>query len=112
MKKFVVHVLAEPRDERDEEFNRYYDEIHLDEVLATTGWQSAQRFKLAAQAGSECPLPYLASYEVEAESAQAVIDRLNATREQRQQSSALNKRTAGLWVYEVLTDKLTNEKQP
>ena len=46
-----------------------------------------------------CPLPYLAVYEVEADDASGVLNKLNATRGERLQSAALNKRTAGVWVF-------------
>ena len=97
--KHVVVVLTEPTAGRDEEYNTYYENLHLDEVLATTGWTSAQRFKLSAQQGMACPLPYLAFYEVEADDPNTILENLNATRGQRVQSDALNRKTAGAWVF-------------
>ncbi len=103
--KHVIVVLTEPVEGREAEYNDYYENLHLDEVLATTDCVSAQRFKLTAQQGAPCPLPYLAFYEVEAEDAQAALDRLNATRAQRVQSDALNRKTAGLWVFTAIGPK-------
>ena len=97
--KHVVVVLTEPTAGREAEYNDYYEKLHLDEVLATTGWRSAQRFKLTGEQGMKCPLPYLAIYEVEGGDAQSIITTLNATRGDRVQSDALNKRTAGVWVF-------------
>ena len=62
-KSFLVLVLTEPTHGAEDEFNDYYENTHLDEVIETTGWKSAQRFRLAGEAGESCPLPYLASYE-------------------------------------------------
>ena len=104
-RKHLVLILTEPTEGNEAEFNDYYENLHLDEVLKTTNLQSAQRFRLAGQAGEACPLPYLAVYETEAESAQAVLDDLNATRSQRQQSGALNKRTGRVWVFEEIGPK-------
>ena len=101
-KKHLVVVLTEPTDGREEEFNAYYEDLHLDEVLETTGWQSAQRFKLVDQAGRECPLPYLAVYEADAEDSSSILQTLNDTRSRRKQSDALNRRTAGAWVFEAI----------
>ena len=101
-KKHLVLILTEPTEGQEAEFNDYYENLHLREVLDTTVLQTAQRFKLAAEAGEGCPLPYLALYETEADDAQAVIDDLNATRSQRQQSGALNKRTGRVWVFEEI----------
>ena len=100
--KHVVVVLTEPTAGREDEYNEYYEHLHLDEVLATTAWQSAQRFKLSAQQGVACPQPYLAFYEVEAEDAASVLTTLNTTRSARVQSDALNKQTAGVWVFSEL----------
>ena len=97
--KHVVVVLTEPSAGREDEYNTYYEKQHIDEVLETTGWLSGQRFKLSAEQGMTCPLPYLAFYELEADDARAALDHLNATRGQRVQSEALNKRTAGVWVF-------------
>ena len=97
--KHVVVVLTEPTAGRTEEYNAYYENLHLDEVLATTGWTSAQRFKLSAQQGMGCPLPYLAIYEVEADDPKTILENLNATRGQRVQSDALNRKSAGAWVF-------------
>lgn len=99
-KKHLVLVLTEPTDGQSEEFDRYYEQDHIDEVLETTGWTSGQRFKLADEAGAACPLPYLALYEAWADDPKSVIKRMNDTREQRAQSKSLNKRTAGVWVFE------------
>ena len=97
--KHVVVVLTEPTTGREEEFNDYYENLHIDEVLATTGWLSGQRFKLSEETGTSCPLPYLAFYEVEADDASDVLATLNETRRDRVQSAALNRRTAAVWVF-------------
>ena len=97
--KHVVAVLTEPVPGRESEFNDYYENQHLDEVIASAGWTSAQRFKLVDEQGMPCPHPYLALYEVEADDSSDVLRTLNATRDQRVQSGALNRATAGVWVF-------------
>jgi hypothetical protein len=97
--KHLVAVLSEPREGHDAEYDKYYETLHLDEVLASTGWLSAQRFVLSDEAGAKCPLPYLALYEVEANDPATIIPTMDATRAQRQQSGSLNRRTAGVWVF-------------
>ena len=99
-KKHMVLVLSEPTEGQTEEFDRYYEQDHIDEVLATTGWSSGQRFRLADEVGAACPLPYLALYEAWSEDAASVLKTLSDTRDQRAQSKSLNKRTAGVWVFE------------
>lgn len=101
-KKQLVLVLSEPTEGNEEAFNRYYENLHLDEVLQTTGWKTAQRYKLVEQAGQKCPLPYLAVYEAESDEGKSAIATMDETRSQRQQSDALNRRTAGAWIFEAI----------
>ncbi len=104
-KKHLVLILTEPTEGNEAAYNDYYDNLHLDEVLATTQLTSAQRFKRVGEAGEGCPLPYLAVYESDADNAEAVLEDLNATRSQRQQSDALNRRTGRVWVFEAIGPK-------
>jgi len=104
-RQYLVLVLTEPTEGREADFNDYYENTHLDEVIATTGWKSAQRFRLAGAAGETSPLPYLAAYEAEADSAEAVLETLSETRGARQQSDALNRRTGRVWVFEQIGPK-------
>lgn len=111
-KKHLVIVLTEPTEEMEEDFNQYYEHTHLDEVIDSTGFKSAQRFKLVDQVGEECPLPYLAVYETEADDSESILNTLNYTRNQRQQSKSINKRTARIWVYQETGPEHTLEHSP
>ena len=99
MSKHVVVVLSEPVEGCEAEFDDWYENTHIPEVLETTGWTSGQRFKLTAEKGQKCPLQYLAFYEAEAESGDAVVARLDVTRSKRQQSDSFDWKRAGLWVF-------------
>jgi hypothetical protein len=99
MAKHMVVVLSEPVEGREAEFDNWYENTHIREVLASTGWENAQRFVLTAEKGQKCPLQHLALYEVEAESGEDVVATLDATRDQREQSDSFNWKRAGLWVF-------------
>ena len=99
MGRHVVVVMSNPVEGKEDEFHDWYENTHLDEVLTSCGWQSAQRFTLTAERGAKSGFSHLASYEAEGDSAEAVIDQLNATRAQRQQSDAIDMANAGLWIY-------------
>ena len=64
-------VFSNPVEGREDEFIKWYDEVHLPEVLATPGMQSAQRFALREADithNSVLPKPthrYLLVYEME-----------------------------------------------
>ncbi len=112
MAKHLVLVLTEPTAGEEDAFNTYYEDIHLDEVLASAGWDSAQRFRLVDEVGEACPLPYLAAYTVDAEDSAQVLAQLNDSRPQRQQSSALNKRTGRIWVFRATGPEHTLTQEP
>ena len=99
MPKFLVMVMSNPREGMEDEFNDWYENTHLDEVLATTGFTSAQRYQLMSQKGAPSAHDYLALYETEADSADAVIEDLEARRDERRQSKSINRRDAALWVF-------------
>ncbi len=103
--KHLVVVLTEPTEGQQKTFNDYYENTHLDEVLESTGWKSAQRFLLTDETGAACPLPYLALYEVDTDDPKTIIPHLNATRAKRQQSDSLNRQTAGVWVFSTIGEK-------
>ncbi len=44
--KTLYLVFSNPVDGMEDEFNEWYDNVHLPEVLATPGLKSAQRFKI------------------------------------------------------------------
>ncbi|MCR9096045.1 MAG: hypothetical protein NXI30_17615 [bacterium] len=87
-------VFTKPTDGKEAEFNRWYDEVHLPDILATEGFVAAQRFALAdtqiGDVGDTAPGRYLAIYEIEADSLQAALDRLNAGSETMEMSDALD----------------------
>ena len=97
--KHLVVGLTEPVEGREDEYNDYYENLHLDEVLESTGWSSAQRFELTDEVGKKCPLPYLAFYEAEAEDPKDILKTLDESRPQRVQSDSLNRATAGVWIF-------------
>lgn len=99
MAKHVVVVLSEPVEGREAAFNDWYENTHIGEVLQSTGWETGQRFVLTAEKGEKCPLRHLALYEVEAESGEDVVAKLDATRSQREQSDSFDWKRAGLWVF-------------
>lgn len=99
MGRHLVIVMSNAVEGREDEFHDWYENVHLDEVLSTCGWRSAERFTLADERGAACGFKHLAAYEAEGVDAAAVLERLNATRSGRQQSGAIDRRNAGLWVF-------------
>ncbi len=67
MPKYVFVVMTNPTDGQEAEYNRWYDNQHLPDVLKVEGFVAAQRFKLATADGGEPKGPhrYMALYEAE-----------------------------------------------
>lgn len=61
MTKYKMVVLTNPLDERHEEFNQWYDDQHIGDLLALPGMKTAQRFKIILGEAWR----YLAIYDVE-----------------------------------------------
>ncbi len=103
-------VFTKPTDGRDADFNRWYDEVHLPEVLETEGFVAAQRFALAdAQIGDvadKAPSRYLAIYEIEAESLEAALEKLNAGSETMEMSDALDLDTATAIAFSAIGERM------
>ncbi len=84
MAKAVLLVFTRPsRPEVEDEYNRWYDEEHLADVLRVPGIAGASRFKIsnAQRTGfdpADAPAPYLAVYEIESDDLQATLDELRS----------------------------------
>lgn len=69
MKNCVLVVYSNPVDGREDEYNDWYNRIHLPDVLKVPGFVSAQRFEISGSAGFGNGGPgntgwrYLAIYE-------------------------------------------------
>jgi hypothetical protein len=70
LEKGICYVASLPTSpEREAEYNDWYDNVHLPEVVACPGFVSGRRFGPA-----EPGLPYIAIYEIESESVQESVD--------------------------------------
>jgi len=69
MAKQILVVVTNPAPGREDEYNKWYSDQHLGDVLKVPGFIAAQRFKLTFPDAKK-PLvgPYLAIYELEADS--------------------------------------------
>jgi hypothetical protein len=75
MPKAVLLAFTGPKSQAvEDEYNQWYDSVHLRDVLAVEGVRSATRFKLAADQmfDDDAPGEYLAIYEIEADDLAAV----------------------------------------
>ena len=73
--KFVV--MTGPAEGREQEYNDWYQNVHLSDVVAIDGIKSAQRFRLnQAVMADQPPSPYLAIYDIETNDIDGTIEEL------------------------------------
>ena len=69
--KFIQIVFSNPAEGKDDEFNEWYDNVHIPELLAVPGMLSAQRYDLRdaeiyrMEGGAQPEHRYLLIYEME-----------------------------------------------
>lgn len=107
-------VLTKPVEGREDEFNDWYTNTHLDDVLATEGFRAAQRFKwVPSKLSRDAPFEYLAIYEVDEasrERAEAALLKAAGT-EAMPISDAMDKHNA-TWWFESITDRVEAGREP
>lgn len=74
MAKFKLIVLSNPVGDRDEEFNRWYDDVHLGDVLKVPGVVGAERYRFRSGEGWK----YLAVYDLDCDDPASVEQELMA----------------------------------
>lgn len=68
--KFVV--LTNPRPDQESEYNRWYDEVHLGDVVDVPGFVAAQRFQID-DAEDFSGYRYLSIYDIESDDPKATF---------------------------------------
>jgi hypothetical protein len=76
MRRYRFIVFSRAVRGREAEYNDWYQNVHLADVVAIEGFTSAQRFCLASTVIGEQGFPYLAIYEIETDDVAAVVARL------------------------------------
>jgi hypothetical protein len=85
MAKGVILVESRPSSpDREQEYNTWYDEVHIPELLALDGIVAARRLRPVDGDG-----PYVALYEIEGDDLRAILDNMFANAGQLHMSDAL-----------------------
>lgn len=80
MQRYNFIVLTNPVEGREDEYNDWYTNTHLPDVLKIPGIVAAQRFTRAAIQRGAGPFPwkYLAIYECESDNLSGIVRELTA----------------------------------
>ena len=76
MTKHVLLVFTDPVDGREDEYNAWYNDVHLGEVLQIDEFVRAQRFKVADLMPGVTEHQYVAIYELETDDPRAAMKAL------------------------------------
>lgn len=99
---FIVH--TNPADGREDEFNDWYDNRHLAEVMAVPGFVRARRYRISdAQFAPLTRFRYVAVYEIAGDPAEAMAALRRALKTGLHVSEALASELLAT-VYEPVTD--------
>ena len=107
MSENILVVLTNPVPGKEDEFNEWYTNIHIQEICQLSGFKSAQRFKLSdAQMGPDGAHGYLAIYEIEGDPA-AALESLKAARPDLNMTGALDSTSTSVQTFGAITGKVT-----
>jgi hypothetical protein len=104
--KHILVVLSNAVDGEDDQFNDWYDNQHLGDVLQVPGFIAARRFRLSEgqMPGAESPYRYLAIYEVESARAAEAAAALGSGAGNMVIDPALDRGRTVAWFYTPLGD--------
>jgi hypothetical protein len=77
MAKYLLVALSNAKPGRDDDYNFWYDTVHLADVCALPGVISGRRFEAHTQSPVRPEANYLALYEIEAEDPSIVLAELH-----------------------------------
>ena len=84
----IMLVLTNALPGTDEEFNVWYDDTHLVDVLEHGPFTSARRFRLADDGATDAPYRYMAVYDIEEGKAEEARDWIVFSRAEREEALA------------------------
>ncbi len=79
LSRHLLVVLANAAPGTDDEFNRWYDQVHVPQLLAIPGLVTARRYRLdqrQMRGTRKRPYEYLTLYEIESDDPKAVGDQI------------------------------------
>jgi hypothetical protein len=109
MAKYTFVVLTNPTSGKEAEYNKWYNEQHIPDVLNVPGFVAAQRFRLAdAQMSDNNPHRYLALYEIETDDLAGALKELKARggTADMVMSDAIDLKNVGAFIFTPVAEKV------
>jgi hypothetical protein len=98
MNQYVIQFESRGQLGQDEEYNRWYDAVHLPDVLNVPGFKSAKRYAIVDPARDRPH--YMAAYTVECDDPHALLGRLFEASKTMELSPALDPEYVVVTVYQ------------
>lgn len=76
MPLYKMLILSRPSAGREAQYDDWYQNVHLEQMLRLKGFTAAQRFKLQRSLGDRQAQPYAAIYEIETDDLDSVLEEL------------------------------------
>jgi hypothetical protein len=111
MTGYIQTVVTVPVVGREDEFNRWYDDTHLREMLQVPGFVAGRRYALTGPRSVDGPR-FLAVYEIETDDLAATLQALSAAAATMTVSDAMDQPATVTDLYEVLGDRRTATRAP
>ena len=90
MAQHALFVFTDPVEGKEEEYNDWYNNVHLAEVCQVEGFLSAQRFKVSDVMPGVTDHGYIAIYQVETNDPAKTIKALSAAAHGMNMSDSIN----------------------
>ena len=106
MARHTMLVLVNAKDDRDDEFNHWYENVHLNDILAVPGFVAARRFEAAdAQMTGAPQHRYMTLYEIDTDDIAQAIKDLGAASGGMHLSDAMDMNGGVSVVYSVISER-------
>lgn len=113
MNKYVFLVFTDAVEGREDDYNDWYTNQHLGDVVSVPGFVAAQRFRIDQAHEADADHRYLAIYEIEADdvaTAQAAL-KAAAASGAMPVSDALDPNVRA-WYFQPITERVTSSALP
>ena len=111
MSSHVLMVMSNPVAGREDEYNEWYDSVHLGEVLQVPGFVAARRFVAGSSVrGGEPSHKYLSIYEIEADDLAAALAALSEAVKGMHMSDAIDTVDVAAWGFTAVGDRQTTDR--
>jgi hypothetical protein len=98
MAEYIIQLESRALLGQDEEFNRWYDEVHIADVLAIPGFESCKRYRIVDPAD---PHPrFMAAYSVRCDDPHVLLGQLFEAAKDMEVSPTLDDSHVIVTVYE------------